>query len=84
MAAGGKPVTPLWKKLGLAAGLVAALLALGLAVYSLIGPTRMDPASTMNVAVTEVGMLDAQGEIQAFRRRRAHQRLDCGCAGGRQ
>ena len=58
------PVTPLWKKLALAAGLVAALVAAGLLIYSLIGPTRMDPNSTMNIAVMEVGTLDAQGQVQ--------------------
>ena len=58
------PGTPLWKKLALATGLIALLLAVGLAIYSQIGPTRMDPKSTMNVAVTEVGALDAQGEMQ--------------------
>ena len=58
------PTTPLWKKAALATGLLAALLVLGLLVYSLIGPTRMDPQSTMNVAVTEVGAIDAQGQMQ--------------------
>ncbi len=57
--------TPIWKKVALATGLLVALVALGLLVYSLIGPTRMDPKSTMNVAVTEVGAIDAQGEMQA-------------------
>ena len=56
--------TPLWKKVALATGLVVALAALGLLIYSLIGPTRMDPKSTMNVAVTEVGVVDAQGDMQ--------------------
>ena len=59
------PTTPLWKKAALAIGLLAALLVLALLVYSLIGPTRMDPQSTMNIAVTEVGAIDAQGEMQA-------------------
>ncbi len=57
--------TPLWKKAALATGLLAALAALALLIYSLIGPTRMDPESTMNVAVTEVGAIDAQGEMRA-------------------
>jgi tetratricopeptide (TPR) repeat protein len=58
------PTTPLWKKAVLATGLLAALLVLGVLVYSFIGPTRMDPQSTMNVAVTEVGAVDAQGKMQ--------------------
>ena len=56
--------TPIWKKIALATGLLVALAALGLLIYSFIGPTRMDPKSTMNVAVTEVGVTDSQGEMQ--------------------
>ncbi len=56
--------TPLWKNVALATGLVVALAALGLLIYSLIGPTRMDPKSTMNVAVAEVGVVDTRGEMQ--------------------
>jgi tetratricopeptide (TPR) repeat protein len=58
------PTTPIWKKAALAAGLAAALVALGALIYSVIGPTRMDPKSTMNVAVPEVGAIDAQGQMQ--------------------
>jgi tetratricopeptide (TPR) repeat protein len=58
------PTTPFWKKLAMATVLLVALVAMGLAIYSLVGPTRMDPKSTMNVAVTEVGAIDSQGEMQ--------------------
>ena len=59
------PTTRNWQKAALATGLLAVVAALVLLIYSLIGPTRMDPKSTLNVAVTEVGAVDAEGEVQA-------------------
>ena len=54
------------RRLALAIGLVILLAAAGAAaIYGQVGPTRMDPQSTMNVAVTEIGMLDAQGQMQS-------------------
>jgi tetratricopeptide (TPR) repeat protein len=53
------------RKLVSAIGLAATLVvALGIAIYALIGPTRMDPRATMNIAVTEVGAMDERGGMQ--------------------
>ena len=60
-----KPSPALPRKLVLAIGLLVVLVAAGVAaIYGLIGPTCMDPGSTMNVAVTEVGVLDARGQMR--------------------
>ncbi len=45
------------------AGLAALTIALALLVYNLIGPTRMDPRSTMNVAVAPVGVIGENGQM---------------------
>ena len=44
-------------------GAVALLIGLAFLVYSLIGPTRMDPRSTMNVAVARVGVIGDNGQM---------------------
>jgi len=52
------------RRLALIAGAaLVLLLALGGAAYGLIGPTRMDPGSTMNIAVTEIGLMDGAGQM---------------------
>ena len=78
------PTASLWKRAALVTGLVVALAALGLLIYSLIGPTRMDPKSTMNVAVTEVGVYRRAGQDAVLGGRRADSIVDRWRAGGRQ
>lgn len=50
------------RALTIAAG-AALVVALALLAYSLIGPTRMDPRSTMNVAVAPVGVIGQDGRM---------------------
>lgn len=42
----------------------ALVIALALLAYGLIGPTRMDPKSTMNVAVAPVGVIGEDGQMR--------------------
>lgn len=53
------------RKLALPAALVLAVILLAAGIYNFIGPTRMDPAHTLNIAVTEVATLDAEGRASA-------------------
>ncbi len=53
------------RKLALPVALILAVILAAAAVYNFIGPTRMDPANTLNIAVTEVATLDAEGRASA-------------------
>ncbi len=54
-----------FRKLALPVALVLAAILLAAGVYTFIGPTRMDPANTLNIAVADVAHLDADGQARA-------------------
>ena len=58
---GSKNRLRLLAAIGMAVILLAALAA---AAYAFVGPTRMDPKSTMNIAVTDVGLMDDGGQMR--------------------
>lgn len=45
------------------AAVAGLMVALALLVYAFIGPTRMDPRSTMNVAVASIGVIGENGQM---------------------
>lgn len=53
------------RKAVLIGGVAFLLLALAFGIYSLIGPSRMDAANTLNIAVAEVAILDQAGQARA-------------------
>lgn len=57
-----EPVSVNWRKsLLLPAALISALILVAVGIYSFVGPTRMDAANTLNIAVADVPILEQTG-----------------------